>query len=454
MIYLLVSLALAQDADGDGVSAKTDCNDGDPTVYPRAPELCDGQDNDCDGVVPSDEIDGDGDGYVVCGPAGVDCEDYVEHDAANAVWASTWMLVDKGGSMVDTNGGSVLGGCDCNDDASDGAAAGQAPGFTEECEVKDPQIDSDCDGDPNTSNGGALTGTNVYYLDADGDGFGWASSFASMCSLSDGYSTNKEDCNDKDSGINPLADEICNGRDDDCDGMIDNEDYLDLSEPETSGCLELFLDYDRDDYGGDVDLCLCPAAIDGDYMEVEVGIDRYVSQAGDCNDAVDTIYPGAPEELTGYDEDCDGSVAVAEADCDEDGYRAVEPSDTCSGDETVTCWDGSSYEAVCDAGTGLLFIELGDREDGANAPEDCDDMDAETYPGAAEIEDDGVDQDCDGEDLESPTDSDPETGDPGDTGPGDDGGKGCDCSTQGGSLAGLWLVGLVGLFWRRRRESV
>ena len=448
MIYLLVSLAFAQDADGDGVSAKTDCNDADATVYPRAPELCDGQDNDCDGVVPDNEIDGDGDGYVVCGPSAVDCAYYVEHDAANAVWSTTWMLVDKSGNMVDNNGDPVFGGCDCNDDAKDTDAATQSPGNSEVCEALGVQLDSDCDGDANTSNGVPVTGSSVYYKDKDLDGFGWADDFASFCNQPEGYSANKEDCYDLDPSINPLADESCNDRDDDCDGSIDNDDYHDLGV--NSGCIDAYLDGDRDEWTGDESLCLCD---DGDDdLTVELGSEVYyweISDPLDCHDANDTIYPGATEELTGYDEDCDGSVAVAEADCDEDGFRAIEPSDTCSGNEVVTCWDGSDYTAVCDSGTGLLFIELGAREDGANAPEDCDDLDEDIYPGASEIEDDGVDQDCDGEDLLPASDSDPHTGD---TGPGDDDEKGCDCSTNGGSMAGLWLLGLVGLFWRRRRS--
>ena len=43
---------MAHDGDGDGLSeVDGDCDDDDPTVYPKAPELCDDQDNDCDGSV-------------------------------------------------------------------------------------------------------------------------------------------------------------------------------------------------------------------------------------------------------------------------------------------------------------------------------------------------------------------------------------------------------------------
>lgn len=38
----------ASDADMDGVIDDEDCDDADPTVYPGAPELCDGVQNDCD----------------------------------------------------------------------------------------------------------------------------------------------------------------------------------------------------------------------------------------------------------------------------------------------------------------------------------------------------------------------------------------------------------------------
>jgi hypothetical protein len=39
------------DKDGDGFYSDVDCNDDDLRVYPGAPELCDGKDNNCDGLI-------------------------------------------------------------------------------------------------------------------------------------------------------------------------------------------------------------------------------------------------------------------------------------------------------------------------------------------------------------------------------------------------------------------
>jgi len=60
------------DADGDGYTNDVDCNDLQETVHPGATEICDGLDSNCDGEVPDDELDADGDGYMGCE---ADCDD-------------------------------------------------------------------------------------------------------------------------------------------------------------------------------------------------------------------------------------------------------------------------------------------------------------------------------------------------------------------------------------------
>ncbi|WP_370476086.1 MopE-related protein [Tamlana flava] len=44
----------------------SDCNDGNDTIYPGAPEICDGLDNDCGNGVPNTEVDSDSDGVLDC----------------------------------------------------------------------------------------------------------------------------------------------------------------------------------------------------------------------------------------------------------------------------------------------------------------------------------------------------------------------------------------------------
>jgi hypothetical protein len=50
----------AEDNDGDGVNEyEGDCDDADPSVFPGAPDACDGLDQDCDGTLDEDAVTDD-----------------------------------------------------------------------------------------------------------------------------------------------------------------------------------------------------------------------------------------------------------------------------------------------------------------------------------------------------------------------------------------------------------
>ncbi len=90
------------DEDGDGALSDVDCDDLDSSVYPGAPELCDGKDNDCDPTTSAagGEADADVDGFLSCN----DCDDTVA-----AVNPGAYELP---GNSVDENCDGSLGDCD------------------------------------------------------------------------------------------------------------------------------------------------------------------------------------------------------------------------------------------------------------------------------------------------------------------------------------------------------
>ncbi len=198
------------DWDGDGYCEDAvcpggvgggDCDDEDPDTNPDAVELCDGKDNDCDGSPGEDEVDGDGDGYTVCGatPGEGDCDDGDAgvHPGADELCNGEDDDCD-GDVPADEGDADGDGQRMCGGDCDDGDPA-VGDGFAEVCDG----IDNDCD--PAT---GVDEGTSC----SDDDG--------------DGYTEEEGDCDDDDLGIGPEAAELCDGIDNDCDGTTDGGDCV------------------------------------------------------------------------------------------------------------------------------------------------------------------------------------------------------------------------------------
>jgi hypothetical protein len=222
----------------------------------------------------------------------------------------------------------------------------------------------DCDdADPSTSAGIAVNdSTTACMTDADGDGYGGADP-------ADGV-TPGTDCDDADASVNPGADEVCGGLDDDCDGLLD----LDDPSLDPTSYLTWYRDRDGDGFGDDATATEACEAPDG-----------HVIEGGDCDDARAASSPVGLEacDARDEDEDCDG----LEDDDDPDVDAA-----------TTTAWfvdaDADGYGDASDAGV-YACDPVGSRT--AAAATDCDDTTDSVNPGETEICDSAdTDEDCDG----------------------------------------------------------
>ncbi len=356
--------ALSDDPDGDGLTGDDDCDETDPAVYVGAAEVCDGVDNDCDGVVDEDLLetffgDRDEDGFG-------DAEDPVEGCAP--------------GPFESTNAN------DC-DDSNDGVY----PGAIETCDG----VDEDCDGEIDEGIGG------VYYEDRDGDGYGDAATELVTCDAPVGWVQVGGDCDDDDARVFPDAPELCDEVDNNCDGVVD--------EGVTS---TFFRDEDGDGYGqlGEVS--------DGCYPGV-----GYALLGGDCDDADPSTHPDAPElDCTDpHDYNCDGSVAYADADGDgwpactecNDADASIRPDaqEVCNGIDDDCDGDVDDDDLSVDLSTASTWFEDGDSDGFGNAgvatlscqapsgyvadDTDCNDSAGAIHPAATEVCD-SLDNDCDG----------------------------------------------------------
>ncbi len=134
------------------------------------------------------------------------------------------------------------------------------------------------------------TGT-TYYLDQDGDGYGTsdpAYPVRKECVKPMAYAAMSGDCNDFSSTVHPGAPELCDAKDNNCDGKIDesvvSQMYCEDKDGDGHGIL-----------GGMTKMDCKPSVGFGDC-------------AGDCSDTNMSVYPGAMEVCDGSDNNCNGNT--------------------------------------------------------------------------------------------------------------------------------------------------
>jgi hypothetical protein len=218
---------------------------------------------------------------------------------------------------------------------------------------------------------------SLFYADTDGDGFGDPGMDTLLCNAPAGYVVNNTDCNDTDALVNPNTvwyqdtdnDQVGNAAVTQTAcvqpaGYVLASGDCDDTNASIVAPTMYYSDNDQDGYGDDATgVLFCQAPV------------NMIAIGGDCDDNNNAVNPGASEVCDGIDNNCDGQEDEGLTflnyyfDGDSDGYGIGNP--------TVSCTPISGY---------------------ATQTGDCDDSNNSAYPGAADTEGNGIDENCDGVD--------------------------------------------------------
>jgi hypothetical protein len=288
-----------------------DCDDADAARFPTNPEICDGKDNNCNGQVDEGVSttyfkDADADGWGVAGDSRALCTPTKPYTATQS------------------------GDCDDADPA------------------RSPSVPETCDGKDNNCNGQTDEGlTKTYFKDVDKDGWGVAGDSQTLCAAAAPYTaTQSGDCDDGDAARFPTNPEVCDSKDNNCNGQVD-EGVL----------LTFYKDNDADGYGSTTIVLACTKP------------PGYSAEAGDCNDFNKDIHPNATEVCNDIDDDCDGVA--------DDGIATV---------NVYNDLDGDGYGGKNAVAKKHCLVNGKDPPVGFSlSHDDCDDSKDTVYPGAPEL---------------------------------------------------------------------